>query len=174
MKKTICILLAVLACVALAIPAMGAASAFVPSITYKGYPTLLAAVDGEDADVLGCVTVLSVAQAKGMNTEEAKKLVEVYEALNDGSMTLPYDKVDGVKAEEMVIRELVDISLVCDHDHKLAVVILDLGVDADETVVCMSYVNGEWIPAEEIINNGDGTVTITFKQLCPVAIAVEG
>jgi len=38
----------------------------------------------------------------------------------------------------------------------------------------MSYVNGEWIPAEEIINNGDGTVTITFKQLCPVAIAVEG
>ena len=35
-------------------------------------------------------------------------------------------------------------------------------------------VDGEykWVEAEAVVNNGDGTVAITFKKLCPVAISV--
>ena len=176
MKKTICILLVVLICAALAIPAMGAANAFVPSITYKGYPELVKAVDAADADVMDCLTVMSVAQAKSKNTEKAKKLVEVYEALNDGSMTLPYDKVNGVAADKMVIRELLEVYMNCQHGHKddLITLTFDLGVAPGVTVVGMAYVNDAWVPAEEVTNNGDGTVTFVFKELCPIAIAVEG
>lgn len=176
MKKTICVLLAVLICAALAVPAVAANNAFVPSITYKGYPELIKAADAGEEDILACTMVMSVAEAKNSNTEEAKKLVEVYEALNDGSMTLPYDKVDGIDADKMVIRELLEVNMICTHNHKddLIRLTFDLGVAADAVVVGMAYVNDEWVPAEEVVNNGDGTVTFAFKQLCPIAIAVEG
>ena len=48
----------------------------------------------------------------------------------------------------------------------------DLGVSSGETVVCMVYVNGEWIPVE-LVNNGDGTVTCLFSQICPVVFCVR-
>ena len=40
-------------------------------------------------------------------------------------------------------------------------------------VAVFSYVDGEWIEAVSVTNNGDGTVTVVFEDICPVAFAVK-
>lgn len=198
MRKLICLLTVMLICVSLVCPAL-AAEEFVPSISYKGTPKLVTLKDqnGNDAvavvrDATGaiagyvyetCMLLTPVANAaddKDIPAEAKSELLTVYAALNDGTMKLPYG--DNVKAEDMVIRDLFDISWLCSHNHAAAldpvgVVIemtFDLGVDADETVVVMTYKNDAWGEIAKVVNNGDGTVTCTFEHLCPVAIAVEG
>lgn len=200
MKKVFCFVMAILICASLAFPAVAAENEFVPSITYKGYPEISTVKDDAGKDAIGvvydadgavmnyvyegCLLITPIAEAETSTkiSEDAEKLLlEVYEALCDGTMTLPYDKVDGIDADKMVIRELMDVSFDCGDDHAEAVenddhlieVTFELGVAADDVVVVMAYVDEEWVPAEEVTNNGDGSVTCLFEKLCPVAIAVE-
>ena len=37
----------------------------------------------------------------------------------------------------------------------------------------MTYVNGKWVPAVSTVNNGDGTVTVVFEDICPIAFSVR-
>ena len=110
--------------------------------------------------------------------EDRDLLLEVYEELTDGSMQLPLEN------DEYVIRELVDVSFTteCDeaHDHKEELaeegttieITFDLGVDPDEEVIVMAYIDGQWVPVE-CENNGDGTVTCVFEDICPVVFCVK-
>ncbi len=191
MKKLLSVILAIAICAMLACPVF--AAEFVPSITYKGAPDLV----GFDGGYVGiikdgagteldkvdshCLLITSVADAPTSTKipEDAKKLLlEVYDKLVDGSMELPYDKV-GKDPSKMVIRDLVDISWLCeDHPAMLAVpgntltVKIDLGVAAGVDVTVMTYVGGEWVPAVSVVNNGDGTITLTVEDICPVAFSV--
>lgn len=200
MKKVLCIVLAILICASLAFPVL--AAEFVPSITYKGSPSFVSkkddagkvsvgavvmvtegAEEAEEEELVyeGCLRVTPVAKAKTLPEAERDLLLKVYKELSDGTMVLPYDKVEGINADKMVIRELMDVALVCDHEHatKLKeenVVIrlaFDLGVAKDAKLAAMTYVNDEWVPAVELVNNGDGTVSCTFEDLCPVVFAIE-
>ena len=159
---------------------------FVPSITYKQSVIIKSAeLDGE-GDVAQCLVVTNVQQAKAGNTDitqEARDLlIEVYDAIVAGEMEVPV-------AEGFVLRELVDISFMDEgcaqkEDHadkseiraeegKAVKLDVELGVAADAEVVMYAYVNGEWVEAKELKNNGDGTVSVTFEDLCPVAVAVK-
>ena len=183
-------------CISFACPIF-AAEEFVPSISYKGTPDVVTVKDanGQDAagvvlDASGAVTgyvyedcmlltpVAYAADDKDIPADAKEELLEVYKALNDGTMKLPYG--DNVKAEYMVIRDLFDISWLCSHGHNDALaaagVVLemtfDLGIDADTTVVVMTYKNDTWGEIAKVVNNGDGTITCTFESLCPVSISV--
>lgn len=196
MRKLICLLITALLCVSLVCPAL-AAEEFVPSISYKGTPNVVAIKDqsGNDAaaairDAAGTVTgyvydtcmiltpVSNAADDAQVPAEVKKELQALYAALNDGTMKLPYG--DGVKAEDMVIRDLFDVSWRCSHGHAAALepngivfeMTFDLGVAKDATVVVMTYKNETWGEIAKVVNNGDGTVTCTFEHLCPVAISV--
>ena len=172
MKKVICLTLAVLICVSLAVTAL--ANTFVPSITYKGSPDIV-------SDYEGCLRVTPVSKAKTLPKAEEELLLKVYKELSDGTMVLPYDKVEGIDADKMVIRELLDVAFTCDHEHATKLkdegvsvtVTFKLGVAKDDVLVAMTYVNDEWVPAVELVNNGDGSVTCTFEDLCPVVFAIE-
>jgi len=137
-------------------------------------------------DCLLITPVSKVDAQEALPDEAAEILKTVYEELSQGDMKLPYEKVENVKADEMVILELLDLSWLCgtetsNHDHPTEVepegVVFDvtfkLGVSADAKVVVMTYKNGEWNPIAGVTNNGDGTVTCVFEHLCPVAISVE-
>ena len=137
-------------------------------------------------DCLLITPVSKVDTQEALPYEAAEILKTVYEELSQGDMKLPYEKVENVKADEMVILELLDLSWLCgtetsDHDHPTEVepegVVFDvtfkLGVSADAKVVVMTYKDGEWNPIAGVTNNGDGTVTCVFEHLCPVAISVE-
>ncbi|MBQ8833651.1 MAG: LPXTG cell wall anchor domain-containing protein [Oscillospiraceae bacterium] len=184
MRKLICLLTALLVCVSLACPAFAAGDTFVPSISYKDGPEIEdAEMNGEDVE--DCLVVSSITDAKNKSTdiyqEDRDLLLEVYDKLDDGSMKLPLEN------DEYVIRELVDVSFEKSgcvepaHGHQewlaqesnTVTIKFDLGVAKATDVVVMVYVNGEWTPVESVENNGDGTVTCVFEDICPVAFCVE-
>lgn len=201
MRKMMCLLLSVILCLSLAVS--GAAAAFTPSVSYKDTPEIVAVRDEKEQEVVavirqdsgdfvsfvevGDLVVTSVMDAKsedGHTTEAEKVLVEVYEALSDGSMEIPYEKLDDVNADEMVVRDLFEVSFtenasgenyteVTKPDGVFLEITFQLGVPADVKVYAMTYNDGQWDPIRETRNNGDGTVTCLFEHLCPVAFCVE-
>lgn len=197
MKKKLVVALALALCVAIALPVAAVATGFVPSITYKGGPRIGTgriidnnnngvALQGME-EVGTCVVVTTVEQAREKETditqEDRDLLIEVYEKLEKGEMTLPI-------AEDHVIRDLVDISFLyngcrikADHGDKpvslqekdiLLQLTLDLGIEANAKLMVMTYINGEWTEIESVENNGNGTVTCVFEDICPVAFVVLG
>jgi len=162
---------------------------FVPSITYKEAPFVVTISSNMEYDLTTqykeCLVVTTLMQAEEKTTDiqqESRDLLqEVYEKLADGSMTLPLE-------ENYVIRELVDIDFKyeacqCSETHgdkcatlaedgKTITIDFNLGVDEDTEIVVMTYVDGEWKAVESVVNNGDGTITCIFEDLCPVAFAV--
>ena len=183
MRKILCLLLALAACAALAGTALAAEGTFVPSISYKDGPDLEdAELEGED--VGGCVVVTSIPEARDQSTdiyqEDRDLLLEVYEALSDGSMALPLE-------DDYVIRDLVDVSFrksECvepGHGHKeelakdgtTITLTFDLGIQKGVEIAVLAYIDGEWTPAVSVVNNGDGTVTCVLEDICPVAFCLE-
>lgn len=162
----------------------GSDTQFAPSVTYKGGPEIITA-ELEGQNVLSCIVVTSIEQAKKKTTDirqdERDELVEVYEKLLSGEMLLP---IEG----KHVIRELVDISFkynACrqktDHGNKpeqlakenvLLTLDLQLPVTLEENMVVYAYIDEEWVEIPGVINNGDGTVTGAFEDVCPVAFVV--
>jgi hypothetical protein len=202
MKKMISLLVVLMLCAALLVPAYAAnefkpsvefkpAPEIVPVLDYAGNPALAMLVD-EDGTIVDyiyehdyCLIVTPVARAEEdpIIPESAKNtLLDVYAKLTAGSMTLPYEKFNaGLVSSNMVIRDLFDVSILCTkHNELLALENIDLvitfrlGVDADKTVYSMTYKNDEWNPIVSSDNNGDGTVTCRFEHLCPVSFSVDG
>lgn len=183
MKKILCLIMALLTCAALTLPAMAEEDIFVPSIGYKDGPEVEDAVqDGED--VSGCIVVTSIPEARERTTdifqEDRDLLLEVYEALSDGSMELPI-------SNDYVIRDLVDVSYMAtecvgeDHGHRewlaqedtTISLTFETGIPAGVEVTVMTYIDGVWTPIESVVNNGDGTLTCVFEDICPVVFCVE-
>ena len=188
MKKIVSLLLVAALCCCTMLSVF--ADEFVPSISYKDNPETEGAIELVDSaekslsnledDCVEIVAVSSVMDTPEADRTDAEKLLaEVYQKLTDGSMKLPFDASMG----DMVIRDLIDVSLTCveDHDHAEDLaedgtsirMTFDLGVGKETEVVVMSYADGEWTPAKSVKNNGDGTVSCVFEHLCPVVFCVE-
>lgn len=183
MRKIMSLIVALLLFVGLVCPVLAAESVFVPSISYKDGPEIEdAQQNGED--VTDCLVVTTITGAREKTTdiyqEDRDLLLDVYKKLDNGSMKLPVE-------EEYVIRELVDVSwkktscVEAEHGHKqwlsqentTVSVTFDLGVNKSTEVVVMVYLDGKWVAAESVVNNGDGTVTVVFEDICPVAFCVK-
>lgn len=189
MKKLICLLVVLMLCCSLILPVFATTGeTFVPSISYKDGPDVDNAIldeNGKKEGVDDCVVVTTIEQAKEKTTDitqdDRDLLIEVYEALKDGSMTLP---IDG----DYVIWELFDLSfehqdcrVIEEHGHKdeklkaedtTLTVTFDLGIDPAEKITVLAYVDGEWVLVEAK-NNGDGTLTCVFEDICPVVFCRE-
>ena len=48
----------------------------------------------------------------------------------------------------------------------------NLHVAADTELEVRTYKNDEWVDVVDVVNNGDGTVSVTFEDFCPVAFIV--
>lgn len=192
MKKLLSVLLTLVLCMSLATTAL-AADSFVPSIGEKPAPDIEGDVELLEGDKVidkipedhMVITPVSLASASDQIPDAAAaELLDVYSKLKDGSMTIPYEKVDAaIDPAAWEIRDLFDVSLICQPDscHREPLaregvyirVTFDVGVKADDQVVIMFYKDGQWIPAESVVNNGDGTVTAVMEDVCPVAICVK-
>ena len=184
MRRFVCLLVAVLLCTMMVYPAMAATDTFVPSIGYKDGPNVEdATMNGEEVD--GCIVVSSLKQAEEKTTdisqEDRDLLLDIYKQLNEGTMELPPEN------ESYVIRELVDVSFAKSdcvdkgHSHKqwlaeagnTITISFDLGVKKTTEVTVMTYVNGQWVKAESVVNNGDGTITCVLEDICPVVFCLN-
>ena len=189
MKKLMCMLVALILCCSMILPVFATTGeVFVPSISYKEGPKMeevILEVDGEKEDVDDCVVITTIEQAKEKTTditqEDRDLLIEVYEKLSDGTMELPLD-------EDYVIWELFDLSfeyedcrVIEEHGHKdeklkaedtTLTITFDLDIDSAEKIIVLVYIDGEWVEVEAK-NNGDGTLTCVFDDICPVVFCRE-
>ena len=190
MKRILSLIVAMTLCISL-LASFAFAEDFVPSIGDKDHPEIVPAENGSAAQIVDnggavvsdveadCLVITPVSEAASsadISAEARDTLLDVYEKLSNGSMTLPYDS--SLNPSDMVIRDLFDLSFLCqDHPEMLAngnhlKVTFHLGVAPGDTVVSMAYVDGQWITVK-LENNGDGTVSCYFEQLCPVVFAVK-
>lgn len=153
--------------------------------------------DGNElsTEFIECLVITSVAEAENDSDipDDAKKvLLDVYEELNNSGAnlsdicpdldTVVKEKWDKNKtANDLVVKDLFDISDLCDDINTYLPqygatleLTFDLGIGAGMFVAAMVYVDGKWEPVVNAINNGDGTVTVSFDKLCPVAFMVPG
>ena len=182
MRKIICLLCALVLCMTLACPVFAAQNTFVPSITYKDSP------DVDDAQMGGqstsaCLVISSIEDAReaGANaSEDQLELLNLYDQIQKGTMNLPLDK-------SFVIRDLVSVTLddvACvdpNHGHEEWLsqpgncinVTFDLKIGRGVDVKVLVYVDGQWVSAEKVVNNGDGTITCTLEDLGILAFCVQ-
>lgn len=186
MRKIICMFMALLLCMSVCVTAFASEVDFVPSIEYKDGPTLGGGTLG-DFVVDDCLIITTIEAALNGSTdispEERELLLELYKKLSDPSdpMKLPLDY-------DYTILELIDISFKFDgctnkddHGNKedqitgetKLYVDLEVNVPKDSGVKIHVYVDGEWIPVEDITINEDGTITVGFDNIGPVAISVR-
>lgn len=138
----------------------------------------------------GCILITPVMDAKrGVSylSEAAEKLlVDTYETLAapDAKLSVLIPELDDIAksalgetatADDLVIRELVDITAVCEDlihylevDGNTLTLTFKMVVPLETFVTVMTLKDGKWEEAEKVINNDDGTVTVKFSQLCPV------
>jgi hypothetical protein len=45
----------------------------------------------------------------------------------------------------------------------------DMGLCPREVLEVYVYIDGQWVAVENVVNNGDGTLTVEFEDICPVA-----
>lgn len=103
------------------------------------------------------------------------KLSEICPDLNDlVAKKLGTDKT----ADDLVIRDLFDLTALCDplktelpKDGTTVDLNFKVNVGSDDFITAMVYVDGAWklVPTT---NNGDGTITCSFEEICPVAFLV--
>lgn len=189
MKRVLTVAIALLLCMSIAMPlATNAAIYNSPTrSSLEANNVKMIGFDMDDVVLNDCVVITTVKDAEAKSTditdEEREALIKAYNALVDGSATLP---VEG----EYAVRDIVDVSFkyeacrqVEEHGRKDEVlkkegvtltVDFNLGVAADEKVVTFTYIDGKWAEIESTTNNGNGTVTCVFEDICPVAFAVVG
>jgi LPXTG-motif cell wall-anchored protein len=175
MRKLICLLISLALCAGLMLPALAAESRFIPSYGLE----VIEASKG-DEDVKDCLVVTSVSEAGDESTdisqEERDLLEDVYEALSEGTMILPL-------VGEYQFVELMDVRFALsacrdknDHAHEESesalTVKFDMEIEAYNVLVAMTYADEKWEPVKNLADNGDGTITCQFEDICPVVFAV--
>lgn len=202
MRKLICLMIALVMCLTIAVPAYAAESDFVPSITYKPNPEIvpveneegeesIGVIRDENGEIIdyvdhGCLLVTPIAHVWDEEIEvpaEVEQLLTfVYEELNSNNMEIPYDKHGAdLDTANMVIRDLFDARWSCEEHREMIEkegvvfeITFDLGVVADAQIFVMTYDEeaNEWSPIVKTVNNGDGTVTCTFEHLCAIEFSM--
>lgn len=177
MKKALTTVIVLLICVSLVCSV--SAAEFVNSISYKDHPDIVETEDGyvgvlndPDGNPIGnleegCIKITSVS-----DPDAPQSLLDVYEALKDGTMKIPYGDDN-----DWVVRDLFNITILCKehaemlkNGNKLDIT-LNLGVSAGTKVNVMLYVDGAW-RSVAATNNGDGTVTLSLDAVGEIAISV--
>ena len=97
------------------------------------------------------------------------ELIPLFDSDEDSAVRVAYEDIKEVDlGDDIVIRDLFDVVGNVDS----GTVVLDVSTYGDEIVI-LEYRDGTWevIPAERIIVNDDGTITIILEDMCPLAIA---
>ena len=182
MKKLVCIFAMLALCLSLVCPAFAAEDTFVPSISYKDGPEITAVDENYDIRHL-VVTSIKAARDKStdITQEDRDLLLSLYEQLLSGGMKLPMSS----DVQTYVIRDLVHVGFTQEcrlsgDGHKATLekpdetldVTFRLGIDANTNMIVMAYIQGQWVPAENVVNHGDGTLSCELKDVGPVAFVV--
>ncbi len=181
MKKLISLLVVAVLLCSVVLPV--AADEFVPSISYKDSPEVVGdpeITDKDNNEVTGAQVIITpVSEAletpEQERTEGEALLVELFDKLSNGDMKMTVSDGEGGE-DNYVVRDLFDIDIDYGTQQPPEAVrveiTFDLGVKAGEEVAVMFF-DETWVAIENVNNNGDGTITVVFEKLGPVAFCIE-
>ena len=193
MKKTITSICAVLTAAMLVVPASAAkytpsvtqkgaptAAAFTPSVQQKGAPT----VEQTGVRVTALVDLSKASKEVQEAVEEAYKVIAEAESLEEAVPTLAdvLKEMDtDLTAEDLVVRDLFYLELekeleeTLEKEKEVAISFEVEGMEADDFLMVMVFVDGEWVivDAENVEIGEDETVTVTFEAVGPIAFVTE-
>ena len=138
----------------------------------------------------GCILITPVLDAKKgesyLSKEAEKLLVDTYETLTaeDAKLSVLIPELNDIAkealgaeatADDLVIRELFDITAVCEDlikhlevEGNTITLTFKIVVPQEAYFNIMTLNDGKWELVEDVKNNLDGTVSIKFSQFCPV------
>lgn len=156
-------------------------------------------ITGPDGTVLSteyleCLIISSITEALEGNKDVPQgvkeELIKVYNEFKDGAKISDLCPAlteivkekwgEDKNVDDLVIKDLFDVTDYCEDlpehlkDGAILDLTFDLGIGNSTFITAMVYVDGKWVPVADCINNGDGTVTVKFDQICPVAFLVPG
>lgn len=196
MKKLMTLFLALALAASLTVPAL---ASFTPSVENKGGPTVVDAVfeDGTDAGPDLRVTAYSKRNDYDDNAAVAIKKIledahtEVKSAGRLDSLTADVntwlaDNPAGVKAEDLLVSDLFDVSFVQNHEllkgmpasHQTVTITFQLTVPVENVLLVLHKDGSSW----ELKNSkntaqyekiGKDQVKVTFDSLSPVVFAID-
>ena len=195
MKKLMTLFLALALAASLTVPAL---ASFTPSVENKGGPTVVDAVfeDGTDAGPYLRVTAYSKRNTSDNAAVAIKKILEdahteVKSAGRLDSLTADVntwltDNHAGVKAEDLLVSDLFDVSFVQGGDllkdmpasHKTVTITFQLTVPVENVLLVLHKDGSSW----ELKNSkntaqyekiGKDQVKVTFDSLSPVVFAID-
>lgn len=203
--KMISKLLAILLVIGL-LAAPVCAEGFTPSVEQKGAPELVAAPDApegaavaiKDADgnVVAGIPAEEIVMTSVADSEDAPEAVKeemkaAYDSVANAASLAEVvpelgkaleDRKAGVKAEDLVVRDLVNVSVSEEAAKKLAetgnnvTLSFKLGMKQDDFLMVMCFVDGQWVilDADQVEILEDGTVNVTFREkIGTIAFVVE-
>ncbi len=175
MKKVLsCVLVIMMLTFTFTMVASGAG--FVPSVSYKPAPEIVDIVDHEHDDCIIITPVSEAEESKDLPQEKKDALLEQYEKLSDPDIKISELVPDF--EDDLVVKDLFDVTIICSEinenlheDGYNFDVVLKTPVAEDAEIYAMIYVDGKWskIP---VVNNGDGTITITLEGEGIIALLV--
>ncbi len=189
MKKFVCFITVLVVLMSLSVNAL--AAGFVPSINVKPSPELVADKDGVVGTITNakgetvhlvkeeCVIITPVAEAETSTeilAEDKAELLKAYQQIKDAKKLSALFK-DLKDADKMVVRDLIEISPMCDELKAMEangnILTLTFNMKAKNNLLfnAMLYADGVWKPAK-LNNNGDGTVTVQLNQFGTLAFLV--
>ena len=205
MKRVMNFILVLSLLAAMAVPALARNVDFVPSISDKGAPTIIgpsvivgttgSSIGTADSAVFVITPVSEVKTSDKISEEDKANLEEAYEKLTSGEKAyticpeleqLATKLYDDVKEEDLVVRDLFDVSSTDEETEKKVSegntiqMTFSANVAKGEKVLAMVKVVAKdattnkpvekWVPATNVKNNGDGTVTVTLPALGAVVL----
>lgn len=189
MKKLLKVSVAIVMIMTLSLSAM--ASNIVKSSEIKPGPPVpeIEVIDimGEKVDVpLSNLVVTPISESKEaaedikVKLDNAKEQIEKVEVLTELSSDLETTIPEGMVAEDLVVRDLIDVSVVGEAAEILKAggsiaARFELGVDPDEFLAVLHNYDAdlwETIPEDRITKHENGDVTVLFTSLSPVAFVV--
>lgn len=129
--------------------------------------------------------IAPIFNAEILPEDEAEKLYEAYEVLSSAE-TDTFEEVPGLEekakeafgeditSEDLIIRDLFGIAISEDLEEKLEpegvtlTLTFKLNVAADTVVIVATKCDETWEIVDNVVNNGDGTVSVTFERFCPI------
>ena len=140
---------------------------------------------------VGSLTVTPVSEAKTANASVSKQLTAAYEQLQTTSLdSIAPALTDAVKTyspqmtvEDLVVRDLFDVSLDDSAKEQLAKngnaikIQFALNLPSDALLLVLHNTEGttwELIADNKVVRNSDGSVTVEFDSLSPIAFLTDG
>ena len=174
MKKALSCML-VIVMLTFAFTSVVSGAGFVPSVSYKPAPEIVDIVGHEHNDCIIITPVAKVEESKVLTVEKKKIFLEQYEKLSDPDTKIS-DLISDFK-NDLVVKDLFDLTVICSEltehlkDGKTVDVVLRTPLANNTDIYSMIYVNGKWSKLP-VVNNGDGTITLTISDEGVIALLV--